>query len=353
MKGFLQYPLATKEDRVDDAFLKKLEGVHLLIAGEVGIDEYLWGNTRRISPEAPVPVVEVDYQTYKLGLAANVAQNIVSLGAKATLIGVRGEDADGDKLEKMILDAGIRSPILISDSTRPTLRKVRVVAQKQHVVRVDYEKSHPLDAKTSKRLRESVYDQMDICDAIIVQDYGKGIWNQDSISFIKEARQKKKPVFVDPSSVSSLSLYRGATLLSPNIFEAQALCGQTNWPAKLLATDNKRLEALGVRILEETLAEHVVITCGEWGMVSVSKETPALKRIPTFARDVFDVTGAGDTVIALLALMNVIGQSLSMCMQVANAAAGIVVGRIGTTSVTRDELREELERLEMVGLINS
>lgn len=337
---------------MDDAVLKKLEGVHLLIAGEVGIDEYLWGDTRRISPEAPVPVVEIDSQTYKLGLAANVAQNIVSLGAKATLIGVRGEDADGDKLEKMILDAGIRSPILIGDSTRPTLRKVRVIAQRQHVVRVDYEKSHPLDAKTSKRLRECVCDQMGICDGIIVQDYGKGIWSQDSISFIKEARQKKKPVFVDPSPVSSLALYRGATLLSPNVSEAQSLCGQTHPPAKLVARDNERLQSLGVRILEETLAEHVVITCGEWGMVSVSKDT-ALKRISTFAKDVFDVTGAGDTVIAVLALMYVTGQSLSLCMQVANSAAGIVVGRIGTASVTRDELKEELERLESAGLIRN
>ncbi len=334
-------------------FLKKLEGVHLLVAGEVGIDEYIWGDTRRISPEAPVPVVEVESQESKLGLSANVAQNIVSLGGKVSLVTVRGVDSDGEKLAAMIREAGIQTTHFIADPSRPTLRKVRVIAQKQHVVRVDYERSHLLDASLAKEFTDRICDLLPQSDGIIVQDYGKGLWNADTMGFVKHAKQLKKPIFVDPSRNSALELYRGVRLLTPNLAEAEALCKFPHVPSKLAGKDDRRLGQMGEIILQKTDADHAIVTCGEWGMVSASKGEDGLKRIPTFARAVFDVTGAGDTVVSVLSMMMVLGHPLTRCMQVANAAAGIVVGQIGAASVTPEELRMELERLERVGLLSA
>lgn len=326
---------------MDTSFLNEFAKTRLLVAGEVGIDEYLWGDTRRISPEAPVPVVEVESQTNKLGLAANVAQNVVSLGGATTLVTVRGEDADGARLARMMEAAGLGKVEFIEDASRPTLRKVRVIAQKQHVVRVDYERSHALEPRLAKSFTEKICDSIASVDGIIVQDYGKGLWKADTMSFVKQAKSHKKPVFVDPSRQSPLGLYQGVTLLTPNQAEAQQLTGQ----------DGAQLETMARLILEATGAEHSIITCGAAGMVSLSRDKLGLQKIPTFAREVFDVTGAGDTVIAVLSMMYVLGQPLARCMQVANAAAGLVVGRIGASAVSVAELKEELERLHQVGLI--
>ena len=228
---------------------------------------------------------------------------------------------------------------------------MRVIAQKQHVVRVDYERSHGLDPKLSHRFIESICDLIPQCDGVIVQDYGKGLWTQDTMTFVDQAKAHKRPIFVDPSRLSKLSLYRGVTLLTPNIAEAENLCGLRGLPSKLAGRDDERLLGMGLKILEETEAECAIITCGEWGMISVSRGERRINRIPTFARDVYDVTGAGDTVVSVLALMTVLGHPLSLCMQVANAAAGIVVGQIGAASVTPKELKAELDRLHEVGLI--
>lgn len=336
---------------MDHTFIQKFSDVNLLVVGEVGIDEYIWGNTSRISPEAPVPVVEVESQSLKLGLSGNVAQNLTSLGVKTSLISVCGEDTDSARLQGMLKDAGTHKMHFVSDPSRPTLRKTRVIAQRQHVVRVDYERSHGLDAKLAKEFVTRICDEIPRVDGVIVQDYGKGIFNSDTMSFVKEARAKKKPVFVDPSRVSPLALYQGVTLLTPNIVEAETLCKAV--PDRSMPPGNNDVRLLGMakQILNETGSEHSIVTCGEWGMVSVTRNEDRLNRIPTFARDVFDVTGAGDTVIAVLSLMYCLGYSLSECMQVANAAAGIVVGRIGAAAVTPAELKTELERLEEAGVI--
>ncbi len=324
--------------------VENLRGANLLVAGEVGIDEYIWGDTRRISPEAPVPVIEVESQSFHLGLAANVAQNIVSLGGNATLLSVCGVDSDGEKLRQMIASAGIQGSAFIADATRPTLRKVRIIAQKQHVVRVDYERCHLLDPKLAKQFTESICDLLPSNDGVILQDYGKGLWNSDTVSFVRHAKQLGKPVFVDPSRSAALGLYKGVTLLTPNSAEAEALTG--------ISRTEESLPAIARKILQETEAEHAVVTCGAKGMVCLTRGESELLRMPTFAREVFDVTGAGDTVVAVMALMSVTGASLSRCMQVANAAAGIVVGKIGTASVTPKELKEELERLHTLGLVS-
>jgi len=334
-------------------FVKSLGGVHLLVAGEVGIDEYIWGDTRRISPEAPVPVVEVSSRSLKLGLGANVAQNVVSLGGKVTLVSVRGEDEDGEKLGRMLSEAGIQESRLLADPSRPTLRKARVIAQRQHVVRIDYEKSHSLDATLAKKFSESICDQIPSCDGVILQDYGKGLWNADTVAFVSHAKAHKKPVFVDPSPATPVGLYRGVTLLTPNTSEAWALAGNGSSSFRsTIGRDDELLKKIGQKILTETEASEVIITCGEAGMVSLSNGQSGLNRIPTFARDVFDVTGAGDTVVSVLAMMMVLGHPLSRCMQVANAAAGIVVGRIGASTVTPQELVEELQRLKQAGFVD-
>ncbi|NDD05401.1 MAG: hypothetical protein EB078_10880, partial [Proteobacteria bacterium] len=204
-------------------FFKDFASAHLLVAGEVGIDEYIWGDTHRISPEAPVPVVEVNSVDYKLGLSGNVAQNLSVLGAKTTLVTVCGHDEDSVKLSQMVQAAGITETHYVKDDSRPTLRKVRIICQKQHVVRVDFERSHALSPQLAKQFTENIRDRLNDCDGVIVQDYGKGLWNADTLSFVKDAKQKGKPVFVDPSRLSPLELYRGVTLLTPNLIEAQTL----------------------------------------------------------------------------------------------------------------------------------
>ncbi len=337
---------------MDLALIENLSSARILVAGEVGIDEYIWGDTRRISPEAPVPVIEVDSQTSHLGLAANVAQNIVSLGGRATLLSVFGVDSDGEKLQRMVEAAGIQQSVFLADASRPTLRKVRIIAQKQHVVRVDYERCHVLDAQIAKQFTDALNDLLPLHDGVILQDYGKGMWNPDTVSFIRRARELKKPVFVDPSRLAPLELYHGVTLLTPNVAEAETLTGFPHEHTKVAGQDDARLSQMARKILEKTSAEQVVITCGSAGMVVLKQGESHLHRIPTFARDVFDVTGAGDTVVSVLSMMHVLGYPLERCIQVANAAAGLVVGKVGTASVSPAELKEELERLQGLGLIH-
>lgn len=334
-------------------FIDKWPSVRVLVAGEVGIDEYIWGETRRISPEAPVPVVEVDSKNEKLGMAANVAQNIVSLGGRTSLLTITGDDRDAERLQDQLAASGILQTTLLRDNSRPTLRKVRILAQKQHVVRVDYERSHQLSADIAKKFVGALDELIDGVDGIIVQDYGKGIWSSDTMQFVVRAREKGKPVFVDPSRNARLGVYRGATLLTPNLVEAEALVGAAPAASKKEAVGETRLNSMADAILERTDADHAVITCGEFGMAAKSKGSGELVQIPTFAREVYDVTGAGDTVIAVFALSMLAGASLPEAMRIANAAAGLVVGHVGTASVSMQELKDELERLRSVGLFQS
>jgi len=325
------------------ALIERFRGARLLVVGEVGIDEYVWGDTRRISPEAPVPVVEVESQETKLGLAANVAQNIASLGGRVSLVTVCGRDEEGKRLAGLLDQAGIADRVLLEDASRPTLRKVRILAQKQHLLRVDYERVHGLAPELAGRLLAAVEERLGQADGVILQDYGKGLFNPDTMAIVAKARALGKPVFVDPSRSSPLGLYRGVTLLTPNVAEAEILCGLPPESGRTAGMNLPRLESMARRMLETTSAEHAIITCGPHGMVALSRQGGALTRIPTFAREVFDVTGAGDTVIAVLSLTYCLGEPLGTCMQVANAAAGIVVGRIGAACVSPAELGEALE----------
>lgn len=329
-------------------FTERFKDLRVLVAGEIGIDEYIVGECRRISPEAPVPVVEVESQSMRLGLSGNVAQNVASLGAAVEFVGVVGADADAGLLQKMLGEAGV-TPHLLTDDSRPTSRKVRVIAQKQHLVRIDFERSHRLEPVLAQQFQKTVLDRLSQCDVLIIQDYGKGIWCTDTVSVIREARKIGKGVYVDPSRRTALAWYRGATLLTPNMAEAEVLCRVAHTPPRNLGPDDQALERLAKQILDVTEADHSIITCGEWGMVSMEAKTNHFRRIPTFARDVFDVTGAGDTVIAVIALMHASGATIDQCMRVSNAAAGLVVGRLGASCITRTELEGEVSRLKQLG----
>lgn len=330
------------------SLVEKFRDTRILVAGEIGIDEYLIGECSRISPEAPVPIVEVERRIEGMGLAGNVAHNLASLGAQVAILGISGDDSDGELLKSRLQSVGV-VPYLIPDKTRPTLRKVRVIAQKQHLVRIDYERSHRLDANCAKRFRDLLLEVLQEYDALILQDYGKGVWCPDTISLISEVRRIGKAVYVDPSRKTPLPWYEGATLLTPNMMEAQCLCGATHRASKELGNDNEALRILAKQILDTVHSDYSVITCGEWGMVALQRGSNALLRIPTFAREVYDVTGAGDTVISVMALMHLQGANIESCMKVSNAAAGIVVGRLGASSVTPGELSQELNRLELLG----
>lgn len=327
-------------------FIKEFSQAHLLVAGEVGIDEYIWGETSRISPEAPVPVVEVQSVDLKLGLSGNVAQNLTALGAKASVLTVCGDDEDSTRMLALLDQAKVTKVTALKDTSRPTLRKARVICQKQHVVRVDYERSHSLSSPVAQEFLENLCDSLETVDGVILQDYGKGLWTPKTLEFIKVARQKKKPVFVDPSRTTPLEFYQGVTLLTPNLAEAEVLTRTRSKKSTSDTFPEKHLESMALEILKTTGCEESIITCGPWGMIAVTQSDPALKRIPTFAKTVFDVTGAGDTVIAVLSLMKVLGKPLDDCMRVANAAAGIVVGQVGAASVTPEELRNELQELK-------
>ncbi len=336
---------------MDFEFLKEIDKVKLIVAGEVGIDEYIWGESRRISPEAPVPVVEVTREEQKLGLSANVAKNIISLGAKVKLISFKGRDKNSAVLEKLLKTNGIEDYSLIEDDSRPTLKKVRVISQKQHVVRIDYERCHKLKLDLSKKFVESICDNLLKYNGLIIQDYGKGIWTAETLKVILEAKKKKVPVFVDPSRYANPNNYRKVTFLTPNMIEAENLSGLRNPYFQIKEFDKNHLEKVSRKILTLTEAEHVIITCGKWGMVATSKNSNKFLSIPTFAREVYDVTGAGDTVIAIMSLIYLLNKPLEVCMTVANAGAGLVVGHVGTSSVTKVELKQELERLNKKDLI--
>lgn len=333
-------------------FFEKLPRATVGVAGEIGIDEYYFGNTSRISPEAPVPVVEIESTEKKLGLAGNVAQNILSLGAQIDLISVRGEDLEGELLEKMLDTAGIPQRKLLVDPTRPTLKKTRVIAQKQHVVRVDFESCRPLAPQLATDFVNVIRERLPKCDAFIVQDYAKGIWSADTMGFMREALELGKPIYVDPNRLTPVETYQKATLLTPNFLEAEVLSGMRTARDAQERRNPDRLQQMATKILNSAAAEQVVITCGEYGMVALSRQNFQLVQIPTFAREVYDVTGAGDTVIAVLTLARVCGLTLPQAMVLANAAAGLVVARVGAATVTPEELKTELDRLTELGLVS-
>ncbi len=305
------------------------------------LDRFVWGRVTRISPEAPVPVVEVDGSRKpgdRPGGAANVAANLVSLGARVTLFGVTGEDEEGRRLCALCRESGIDPGGVATVADRPTTVKTRVVAQGQQIVRLDVERTASLAAGDAEALYARLLDAADTLDAVVVSDYAKGVIVPGRIETLVAAlRQAGKLVAVDPR-VSHMSCYAGATVVTPNRAEVlQGVGGFLAGPVDTEAAARVWLSRLG--------CEAVLVTLGEDGMQLVRPGVPALT-IPTRAVEVFDVTGAGDTVIAALTMARVSGASWYDAVVFANTAAGIVVGKVGTAVVRPDELAAAYGRKE-------
>jgi D-beta-D-heptose 7-phosphate kinase/D-beta-D-heptose 1-phosphate adenosyltransferase len=323
--------------------LNQLEGKRIVIIGDVILDEYVWGDVNRISPEAPVPVLEVTAETVRFGGAANVAHNVVSLGGKAELLGVVGEDRNGQILTEMLQSVGISTAGVCVDPTRPTSAKTRVVARTsytslsthQQIVRIDREVKKPVADDLRARLLAAAVSCIPDADAIIFEDYDKGVVSAELIQGVLfRARQEGKPVVVDPK-VENFWNYKGVTSITPNHKEAGAALNRK-------INDEAGLVEVGEEILERLGLESLLITRGEQGMSLFRRVGDARRlrvdHIPTKAREVYDVTGAGDTVVATFTLAIAAKADLLDAARLSNLAGGIVVGEIGCVAVTREEL---------------
>ncbi|MFZ4403852.1 MAG: D-glycero-beta-D-manno-heptose-7-phosphate kinase [Pseudobdellovibrionaceae bacterium] len=314
-------------------------GKKILVIGDVGLDEYVMGQVRRISPEAPVPVLEVDGEDVRLGLAANVAQNITSLGGEVFLISVVGADTGAATLQKLFSQAGISWQGMVEDTSRPTTRKMRVMAQHHHVVRVDYELRRHISAAVEAACLKRFAEILPQVDAVILQDYAKGVVTASlTQTVIGLAKSSNKLILVDPHRSNPAEFYAGADLIKPNYDEAVALSGLKF--DELRENPNKVLE-VGRAVQAKSKAQEVVLTQGQQGMTIFTNNE--VHNVPTFARKVFDVTGAGDTVIAALALGLAAELDLVTACTLANYAAGVVVGKIGCVPCGREELVDYIE----------
>lgn len=301
---------------------------NVLVIGDIMLDRYWYGSTSRISPEAPVPVVNVNDLEDRAGGAGNVALNIAGLGAKSQLIGLRGEDDNGEQLQQILMDQGIQCHLLSSPDLA-TITKLRVVSRHQQLLRLDFE--HTANQVDSGVLLDALAQQINNVDVLVLSDYGKGLLN-DPQALIKQANSANVPVLVDPKG-SDFQRYRNATLITPNLSEFEAVVGPCESEDDLVAK--------GQALVKDLELEALLVTRSEKGMSLMVKDQPPF-HLPTFAREVYDVTGAGDTVIATLASCLGCGCSLQEATSIANAAAGVVVGKLGTAGVSPDELKQAL-----------
>ena len=321
--------------------VERLPKVRLVVVGDIGLDEYVLGDVRRISPEAPVPVLEVQSQDSRLGLAANVAQNVASLGGEALLVAVVGQDEAANTLREKLKQAGVGPEHLIVDPSRPTTRKLRVMSGPHHIVRVDFEHKQYLSDAVENQLVAKVVALLERAEGVVIEDYAKGVFSEGSLqTIIREAHARGKKVFVDPHRSTPAKFYRGADVMTPNRDEAVALSGVDY--DEIRASKDFILE-LGQALRERTQVVNPIITRGKEGMsLFLDGETV---HMTTLARQVFDVTGAGDTVIAALALSYLGGFTLPEACVFGNVAAGVVVGKVGCVPCTRAELLDYVQVL--------
>lgn len=323
------------------ARMEALPKTRLIVVGDIGLDEYVLGDVRRISPEAPVPVLEVQSQDSRLGLAANVAQNVASLGGVALLVAVVGADGAAEELRAKLRAAEVDPAHLIVDASRPTTRKLRVMSGPHHIVRVDYEHKQYLSKEVETRLVEKVISLLGEADGVVIEDYAKGVFSEESLqTVIRESHARGKKVFVDPHRSTPAKYYNGADVITPNRDEAVALAGVDYDEIR----DHKDfILELGQALRQRMQVKHTIITRGKEGMSLIGEKEAV--HMTTLARQVFDVTGAGDTVIAALALAHLGGFSLPEACVFGNVAAGVVVGKVGCVPCTRGEFLAYLEDL--------
>jgi D-beta-D-heptose 7-phosphate kinase/D-beta-D-heptose 1-phosphate adenosyltransferase len=310
-------------------------GKRILVLGDLMLDEFIWGRVRRISPEAPVPVVEVERHTLALGGAGNVVSNLVALGAIATPMGVVGADESADRLRAAFKEIGVKTDSLVSDPARPTTLKTRIIAHNQQVVRADRESRLPIANAIQDQMIDRFYDEIESADAVVVSDYNKGLLAPHVLAAsLRAARARGLTVCLDPK-LRNFAYYEPVTVITPNTQEAAEASG-------IAIEDEDSLAAAGRIILDSIDCRGVLVTRGEEGM-TLFTEGGEVTHIPTVAREVYDVTGAGDTVIATLALALASEATLVEGAMLANHAAGVVVGKLGTAILSRQELLETFE----------
>ncbi len=292
------------------------------------LDEFIWGDVTRISPEAPVPVVNIKRESTHLGGAANVLANIAALGATGNVIGVVGNDSAGEKLRAAIHDNGL-TEALISANGRPTTVKTRIIAHNQMVVRADREHRAPVNGSVEAKIIEAAKEAMANADALIISDYEKGVVTPRVLQAILPLAYERMPVLVDPK-IRNFDSYKPATLVTPNHFEALQLTNSDE-------DTDKGLQQAAEKIRARLSCDAVLVTRGDRGMMLVEGDSDPVF-VETAAREVFDVTGAGDTVIATLATALAAGASMKEAAVLANHAAGIVVGKLGTATATAEEV---------------
>jgi len=310
-------------------------GRRIVVWGDLMLDRYLWGRVDRISPEAPVPVVEVERETFSLGGAGNVAANLRALGAEAALVGVVGVDSDGAQLLSALEERGVDVGGVIRDPARPTTVKTRVIAHSQQVVRTDREARGPFAGDVEAALQSALADAIARADGLIVSDYGKGVIGAAGIqAALAAAFQRGIHISVDPKE-SHIDDYREVSILTPNQHEAGAVMGRR-------VIDEASLMEVGWGLLQRVGSKAVLITRGPGGM-SLFERGGRHTHLPTVAREVFDVTGAGDTVVGVVALALAAGADFASACHLANHAAGVVIREVGTACCSPVELLESLQ----------
>ncbi len=323
-----------EKSRLIDA-VRRFPGCRIMVLGDLMLDVFIWGDVNRISPEAPVPVVEVQEETRLLGGAANVLNNVAALGGKALVAGIVGSDAHGRDLVGLLGKLFIPTEGLVVEDGRPTTTKTRIIAAGQQVVRYDVERRIPMSAETRERVVSYLRKNLAEVDGLIISDYAKGLVTLELMEEIRAVMlDSSKPVIVDPK-VRHVELYHGVTLITPNHHEASRMSG-------IEIRDEESLEEAADKLIDRIRCEMALITRGRDGM-SLFRKGGSPLHIPTVARQVFDVTGAGDTVIATLALGMVAGLPVVEAALLANLAAGIVVGQVGTAAVSADDLVDAVE----------
>lgn len=319
--------------KITDNFKRK----KILVIGDLILDEFIWGKVKRISPEAPVPVVEVQKESLRLGGSANVVNNLCSLGCQVALSGVMGNDGNGRRLGAILEEMNVDYKGVVIKENRPTAIKTRVIAQHQQIVRFDREKVMPVMQSTIDKIKAYIMVNISSMDAVIISDYGKGVITNELLAkILPDISKNNIPIAVDPKPLN-FSSYQGVTVITPNHHEAAEAAGMET-------ETSEDLKKVAAKLLKKNKSQSILITRGENGM-SLFEANGDETHIPTVARDVYDVTGAGDTVIAIMALSLASGATLKEAAILANQAAGIVVGKLGTATTTINEIKSTIINL--------
>lgn len=331
--------MKTSEIKKYNALIDRFKGKEIIVIGDVMLDHFVKGSVSRISPEAPVPVVNVEQEDFVAGGAGNVAVNLAVLGAKPKVISVLGDDANGIILKQFLENKGADVSKMVIDETRPTTQKVRVIAERQQVVRVDRESKARINKEVSTECLANFKEALKTAKGVIMSDYGKGMLSDHNIQdIIKACRAKNIPVCVDPK-IDNFLKYKNITCMTPNMKEAWEGMGLP--PKK----DEESILNLGKKILKTLKADSILITRSAQGMSLFEKgKNPKVTTIKATAKEVFDVTGAGDTVISVLTLALACKASLKDAAFIANEAAGLVVAKLGTATVTTEEIKGVLNK---------